>query len=556
MAARRIPLTIWRHATLDLWRLMAVSAAVLIAVVAFAVTIRPLSEGKLDPVDALKFMALAIIPMSVYALPFAGGFAATLVHHRMSQENELTAAHAGGISHKRLLVPALVSGLTLAIVHGGLSDQVVPRFLRQMEQLISFDIPRLMLSRLNRGETIAFEGTQIFAERAEAFSTTDLGERAGEADSVLLLAKPAFMRLENQGTIQSVMTAARAWVFVYYGGGGGVPGATSVVIKPEKLSVSSGSGAIAQAGDAELSYVIPGALADDPKFHTLGELSALRDTPEAFNFIDNRRRHLVFKIANVRALDAMNDSLRESGEITLSTPEGGWVRVEAERLSPRGWQRHIAPPQGRQILVTRSIPGGPVESFSAENAQIRGLIGTNETNRELRYTLDMQSVMTLDAQGESTGRRAVLLIDDLRTDETELGRLDEMGCKELMGEVRPLIERPDPIRYLVPEYEDLKKKVRELEREITSKQHERVATSASCLVMVLLGSVIAMRLRDAMPLQVYLWSFFPALGTIVTISMGQQVTHELGIIGVPLIWAGVIGLAVYAGVVLRSVQRR
>ena len=555
MSGPGIPMTIWRHATVDLWRLMAVSAAVLIAVISFAVTIRPLSEGKLDPVDALRFMMISVIPMSVYALPFAGGFAATLVHHRMCQENELTASHAGGISHRRLLVPALVSGLTLAMVHGAMSDQVVPRFIRQMEQLVSFDVPRLMLSRLNRGETIAFEGTQIYAEAAESFDVDALGERAGGADAVLLLAKPAFMQLERDGGVENIMTAARAWVFVYYRGGGGVPGATSVVIKPESLSVSSKSGALAQAGDAELSYVIPGTLADDPKFHTLGELAALRDSPEAFNFIDNRRRHLAFKLANIRALDDMGRALRDSGQIALQSADGGTIRVEASRLTPRGWDRHIVSEDG-PIRVTRTHADGRVERFTAERARVRGLVGTNEINRELRYTLDLQTVLALSESGENAGRRAELLISDLIADETDLRRLDALDSASLLAETRPLVERPDPIRYLAPEYEDLLRRLKDLGREITSKQHERIATSTSCLVMVLLGSVIAMRLRDAMPLQVYLWSFFPALGTIVTISMGQQVTHQLGAIGVPVVWAGVLGLSAYTYAVFRTVRRR
>ena len=57
---------------------------------------------------------------------------------------------------------------------------------------------------------------------------------------------------------------------------------------------------------------------------------------------------------------------------------------------------------------------------------------------------------------------------------------------------------------------------------------------------------MALRLRQALPLMVYAWSFFPALGTIIFISMGQQTTHRQGWIGVPVLWFGVFGLGAFA----------
>jgi lipopolysaccharide export LptBFGC system permease protein LptF len=88
--------------------------------------------------------------------------------------------------------------------------------------------------------------------------------------------------------------------------------------------------------------------------------------------------------------------------------------------------------------------------------------------------------------------------------------------------------------------------VRNLFNEVMSKEHERYAMSVACLVMVLVGSVMAMRLRDALPLTVYLWAFFPALATVLAISGGQQLTHGNGLIGLPVLWAGVAALGTLA----------
>ncbi|MFN7022309.1 MAG: hypothetical protein ACK4WH_13405, partial [Phycisphaerales bacterium] len=87
--------------------------------------------------------------------------------------------------------------------------------------------------------------------------------------------------------------------------------------------------------------------------------------------------------------------------------------------------------------------------------------------------------------------------------------------------------------------------VDDLMREVLSKQQERLAMSAACLVMVLIGATMALRLRDSLPLAVYMWAFFPALATVICISAGQRMTHGSGLVGLPLLWAGVAALGVY-----------
>jgi len=76
--------------------------------------------------------------------------------------------------------------------------------------------------------------------------------------------------------------------------------------------------------------------------------------------------------------------------------------------------------------------------------------------------------------------------------------------------------------------------------------------------MVLCGAVTAIRLGmtgAGTPLSVYLWSFFPALGAIVSIASGQQLVHDEGPIGLLALWGGVVTLAVYTFIVYRNVQK-
>ncbi|MCA9297957.1 MAG: LptF/LptG family permease, partial [Phycisphaerales bacterium] len=137
---------LWRHTLGELLKLILVTTLVLVTVIAFAAAIKPLAEGKLGPVDTLRFMALAVPPMLQYALPFAAGFGATLAFHRIAQENEVIARYAGGISHGSVLAPALACGVLLAGTLALLNEQIIPRFLRQMEVLITEDLTKILVN--------------------------------------------------------------------------------------------------------------------------------------------------------------------------------------------------------------------------------------------------------------------------------------------------------------------------------------------------------------------------------------------------------------------------
>jgi hypothetical protein len=54
---------------------------------------------------------------------------------------------------------------------------------------------------------------------------------------------------------------------------------------------------------------------------------------------------------------------------------------------------------------------------------------------------------------------------------------------------------------------------------------------------------------------VYLWTFVPAIVSLVTISGGQQMVRQAGTNGLVLMWAGVGGLTLYTLLVYRSLAR-
>ena len=124
---------------MELLKVMVLTTAVLVVVIAFGATIKPLVQNALDPVDVVKYAVLAGVPMLQFALPFAAGFASTLVMHRMAGDNEILAMSVSGVSYRRILTPVFVLGLLLTVIMFLLVNFTVPHFWNLMKEMIARD---------------------------------------------------------------------------------------------------------------------------------------------------------------------------------------------------------------------------------------------------------------------------------------------------------------------------------------------------------------------------------------------------------------------------------
>ena len=107
---------LFRHIFLELVKVLVVTTSVLVTVIAFGAAIKPLSENLLGPLDLLRYILLATVPMLQFALPFSAAFAGVVVYHRLTIDNEIVAMAASGIPYRRVLMPAVALGLVLTVV--------------------------------------------------------------------------------------------------------------------------------------------------------------------------------------------------------------------------------------------------------------------------------------------------------------------------------------------------------------------------------------------------------------------------------------------------------
>jgi len=600
MNLMRFPLTLWRLLTIDLWRVLLLTAAVVVAVTSFAFGVRFLADGQLGPVLAVRVMFYMVIPMLQYALPFAAGFGATLAYHRFATDNELTASLAGGISHRRALVPALATGVVLALAVLALTDQIMPRLLRATQELVTRDFAQLLTASIARGESVRLgdeggDNKQIYADSIQPIGPD---EPTGAYASMILSGVVA-LDIDKNGEIKSETSSREAYLWLYRVSGSALSesGAdadviTSIVLTPRDV-VGRTQGGMIEGDPPTWVYHVQSGIKDDPKYLSWWQLEETKARPETINWIDRERRTLAAILGEREMIVEISKGLTATGTATLrrkvesaaSGLAGGTVSIKSAGFGAfdavKGWA--LLPVKGGQFVeVTTTIGAGNSatgrrvqrarEAFvTAGTLQAPGASAKAAANQAAgTLTLVMERVSTsavtedetADSSRVPAGQIARYQLDRLVPVAAKGENEDQSGSKndwsartsaELLEAVKAGAAAKDA--RVESAAAALSKSIASMVREVVSKQHERLAYAAACVVMVLCGSVLAMRLSAALPLTVYLWSFLPALGCVLTISSGQRLTYQYGAPGLALLWGGVAAMAVFTLIVYRRLGR-
>jgi hypothetical protein len=496
-----------------------------------------------------------------------------MTYYRMTQDNEIVAARAGGLSHRAILVPALASGLVLAAILAGLNAQVIPRFLSAMERMVTRDLSSMLVRNVERGEAIDLGDTQIFADGVRNLGPNPL---AGHLDR-LALSGVALTEASSGGTPGTWATAERAFVILLRGEEAGFDEASTAGAVVLENGVGFVDGEVVDIGSLQLGpFRVPDAFSDDPKFLTSGELADLPREPDSMSFIQSRRERLARALATLEAIDGMQQALPDAA-FTFAEPGGGRVILRAGPPVHRSATRWALPPHPdagvveAERLTPRPDGGRDIEVMTARGATLRlqsperagDMIEIGGAENELRFTLALQDATLRRAASatDAASRRPSIEIAGLAPDPDPMQRYAQMPARRLLRISDDVgVEGRDgseaAARFLSARRE-LRERLAKLEREVIGKQHERYAASVSVLVMLCTGAVVAIRFGTRLPLVVYLAAFGPALFATLLISAGTQHTESDGVIeGLAVLWGGVAALTFFTVALFSLISRR
>ena len=158
--------TLFLYIFKDLIRIFLLTSGALAGIMSFGGLLRPLTEHGLDAAQAARMLSYFLPAMTTYSLPIAALFATTMVYGRLAADNELTACRAAGISYRAIALPALVLGLTVALISLLFLCFIVPNATLKVERVIYSNLGRLIANGIERTHQVKFDGTTIFAQEA------------------------------------------------------------------------------------------------------------------------------------------------------------------------------------------------------------------------------------------------------------------------------------------------------------------------------------------------------------------------------------------------------
>jgi len=564
----RWPWTLWRHYILDLVKLLALTAGVLVTVIAFGGSVKPISDGMLQAADAVKFVLLSIPPMLAYAIPFAGGFAATLVYHRIASDLEAIAAYAGGISHRVLLAPALALAIFCGLSLVALTEQIIPRFLQRMAQMVTVDVVKLITRQLERGQSAVFSDVMIYADGARTITP----EPSSDALAQLYMTRFGAIELDAEGLPSTEVTAGAAKLWLLPADTGNDTedtGRTKVILQLDDVVAVKQGGGIGAFDDTRVTWTVPNTFRHRVKYLTWRELAEIRDHPERVNWIEPKRRALVYALAERQAARDIIDNIRTKGVFDFVDANGQRVTLRAADLVWEDGKWSITPTREGlfEVRMVRVLgvddAGTPTSTSPIVIAAPKGYLsvdpGEDAVARRVHFRIALEQAKVREAASPVFGpERPTMNIADLTPAQNPATAMLAMSVPQLLESAQPYIERAEPdaeIRDRVHGRDGIIGALTSLDRQVRAKRHERLAVATSGFVMVLCGAVTALKFSRRLPLTVYLFSFFPALATMVTISGGQQAAVKQGAPGLLLMWSGVAALATYTLVVLLNLRR-
>ncbi len=537
-----MPWMLYRYIMGELLRVFALTATVLVMVVAFGAAIKPLAADDLvGPLQTAKYIMLAIVPMLQFALPFAAGFAATVVMHRMTNDNEILAASVSGISYRRILGPIAGLGVVLLIIMALLTQLVIPRFWASMERMIARDATRIVQSSIEKGVPVRFGNVQIHADRLMVQEEPpDTG-----ATTRLILFRVVAAKLDPQGRIVWDVAARQAVVDVHRH-----EGQTYLKIAlADTVGFDAKTGQLASAPKiTPEAIIVPGAFRDDPRFMTQGQLLWLRAHPDEFGRIQESKKKVAESLRHLEVWDHIKAAIESTLEVALTATWGGQDR----RLVVRAAEfvnGEFSNPGGAPIIVVDSESGDDVRRMVVEKAEVRRSLGATLIDPTLDLVLKSCEIEDLRTEG-TINRREDLTIPNLSVEGLGGDDPSHLPYEELTA-------RAESIGGSAKRWSDrLNGNVADLRRAIGSRLLRRYALSVTATLLLLLGATLAMWLRHSVPLVIYVWAFLPSVLDILLISSGDHMARS-GLVagGITLMWSGNILLMVLLAFVFMKLSR-
>jgi lipopolysaccharide export LptBFGC system permease protein LptF len=527
----------------ELWKATGLSLVAFTLVMTVFAIIEPMHKEGLAAGQLGALLAYTLPVMLSLTLPVAALFSTTIVYGRFSQDNELTACRASGISTLRLLKPAMVLGGVVTVASLFLSNYVTPGMVALAERSVKANIVNIIRQKFRTQSYIDYSGYYVHADQVEQYGDT-LQLRGVVAADARRRADQRFLTAST-AIVSFTLDQGQMW-------------ATVTLISP-MVSRSSSRDLVEQASMPLPPMVMPeGPIREEVSWYNWNELVATLGDPIRNIVISRELTNIKRRICHDRVADEIVRDISHGQPSEELTREGEVYAIRAAEATKVGEAVELTgDPSGRrpvEILIERG--GKVVSSVTAEEGTIEmawsALAGESQASAELRRGV----VVSDPSVSLPVLRRAEWSIGQLELPAEVRHQTDQISlediytrAKEFTSNVGILNDISSLSSYLIP---------RLLSR-IKAEMHSRIAYGVSCFLMVTLGAALGLMFRGGQIISAFALSVIPAAVVIIMMLMGKQLVRAPSmptIVGLASIWSGIVALVVADAAELAHLARK
>ncbi len=521
-----------------------------------------LCGGALNIIQADVLTAMQIIQLMTFVLPVATTltlpisalFACAMVYGRMAADNEFDACKSSGINIHKLLAPAVGLSILTASFTFSFANFVIPKYIEQLDEVVRKDIQKMAIGLLKTRGYVRHGPYVLYAGQSNLVT----GEQGQE---VLHIRDAAFMEMEGN-SLSRVGTAKDVRVDFWSQPGESLPQVEACMYDVYGVDLKQ-----RQTIDLKQQRLdpqpIPSQAKQNPKWLNLKELFYFRDRPAEMIAVRRDVENLRQQVCDALLYKDLVQQWRRDKVIRLGDNHCSF-EIKAGRLELKldvrtGQVEHYLP-RISDVTVQLNESGRKI-NYRADSCAIR--IDRGSRNRHVTLQTVLEGNVTFsdpkNPRNVVTHRRqdlpAIALPRKFEEQVAAISDADLFG--KGLASNRPLATMDLGLR-IDRAREDMRKELTKLGLSITAIIHSRLAFSASVLVMLVLAAGLAIIWRGGQLLTAFVISFVPGMVIVVMNVMGRQLAEKTGtaLIGLGVIWLGLVLLAVADAVVLTRYLRR
>ncbi len=535
--------TLHKYLAMDMLKTTAMSTAAFTLVMTVIGILEPLRKQGLAAGEVVSVLGLTFLLMLSLALPIATLFAATIVYGRFSQDNELTACRASGVSTTSVLKPALWAGGAVTLVTLLLSNFIVPDMAEGAGAAMYGNMKGVFFNMLNRRGSVENEGLTIRAEWADLSTNTlygpvvirnrsdkdlkidpDTGERIPEPTPFMVAATAEVLDFkqtpEGDTYVQIVLYEARGEL----GEQLGMQESGVVELGPLRNPIEKSTSMFTPWSTLLASL-------KDPSQHPEIHEKLLEERRDIGN--EMFAREVISTIGAGRAYHGLSgDGVRY--EIRA-------VRAVMDGVSAVSLHGGIGPDGEQQLVEVREIhPDGGVTVRTAGYGAVETKWSPFRNASMVTIRLSDPFVQVVDSSsGDVVIRTEWVKGGGLTLPDHIRQALERIPLSDLLANPGSYTTDEDMIRRII-----FLRDVRapKLNNANIALMHFRVSYGASCFLMVAMGAALGLMFRGGQVLAAFALALIPAATVLIMAMMGKEMVRNPAVPtvnGLMCIWGGI-----------------